>query len=229
MAKKKIYVGDEIEARAKTLPPDKFIYQEDNVVLSGSELVPGHSGRMTPLIISPAQFSPRSLQKIRDWLKMFGLQNEDVLANLVQALAGVISIDSKMRQKLYSVFRKTQIAKLQKNIEAIQTAMSLIWSDGLQLQAPYGLLQKQEQVFIKYRNQLKSQHTDVHKLLYRELYPVLLRFDEIDIKPADQNRMLRELFRLFEYEEFSSEGAEHSKMNRAKKINFDTRKWFSDP
>lgn len=227
MAKKKKYAGDEINTRGKILPPDQFLYEENDVVLIGSNLLPGHSGLMTPQIISPAIFLSQSLKKIRDWLITYGLQNDDVLANRVQGLASVISIDSGTRQKLYSVFRKIQLDKLQKNIEAIRTAMNLIWSDGLQLQAPYDLLKKQEQVFSKYFNQLESQHTDVHKLLYHELYPVVLHFDEVKIKRADQDRMLRDLFRLFEYEDFAMKVTDQSMVNRAKKINNSTRDWFS--
>ena len=229
MAKSKKHIGDKFGETRITLPPDQFIYQEDDVILLGCEMGAGGTGKMTPRIISTGIFLPESLQNIRLWLEQFGLQTDDVLANRVQSLAGVISIDSNKRQALFARFRETQIAKLDKCIESIQTAMHKIWSDGLYLDEPYGLLQKREQLFTKYRRQLKSQHTDVHKLLYRELYPVLLHFDDLKIIMEDQNRMLLELFKLFKYEDFEQEVKDTSMINRAKKINYSTRKWFSNP
>lgn len=226
MGKKEKEVHDRFGETKILLPPDQFIYEEDDVVLLGYELVPGESGRLTPLIISKAQFSPDSLIKIRGWLEKYDL-DDDILANRLQALAGVISIDSEMRQKLFSKFRNVQIAKLDRYIEAIENAMHMIWSDGLYLSEPYGLLQDQKKTYEEYRGQLDSQHTDVHKLLYRELYPVLCRFDDLEIKMADQHRMLRELFKLFKYEDFNLEVEDTSMINRVKKINYDTRKWFS--
>ncbi|MCH7575210.1 MAG: hypothetical protein IIA59_08810 [Candidatus Marinimicrobia bacterium] len=227
MAKGKKTIGDRVGETEIALPPDKFVYQDDDGVLLGNSLMPGSSGRMTPLIISNAQFLPKSLKKIRVWLEKYSLQKDDVLANLVQALTGVISMDSEARLEFYRVFRETQLSKVHKQIEAIQTAMHLISSDDLRLQKPYKLLQKREKLLTAYQSQLKSQHADVHKLLYRELYPVLLRFDELNIKPADQDRMLHDLFRLFEYEDFAMKVTDQSMVNRAKKINNSTRDWFS--
>ena len=226
MGKKEKEVHDKFGKTEIILPPDQFIYEEDDIILLGYELVPGGSGRTTPLIISKTQFSPDSLKNIRTWLEKYD-QDDDILANRVQALAGVISINGEKRQKLFSKFRNIQIAKLDKYIEAIKTAMHLIWSDGLYLSEPYGLLQDQKKIYEVYRRQLRSQRKDVHKLLYRELYPVLCRFDDLGIKMADQHRMLRELFKLFEYEDFKLEVKDTSMIKRAKKINYDTRKWFS--
>lgn len=116
MAKKKKNIGDKFEETPITLPPDQFIYQEDDVVLIGHGLGPVGSGRMTPSIISAGIFLPESLQRIRVWLEMFDLQDDHVLANRAQTLAGVISIESEKRQELFARFRETQIAKLDKYI-----------------------------------------------------------------------------------------------------------------
>jgi hypothetical protein len=181
-------------------PPERFYYKFKHITL----LAEGLSS--IPTVTTHRVLRASTVNKVYDWEKRNNLQKTTAFewVELIKPLVHIFDLTEKLRKQLFSEYLETHEAKLVEAIEATKRAIDQVYNDEVRLIGQYNQLNVQLQLYEDTLKQFKDKHkrTGKYKLLYDALNPLVNKFESEGITHYRQERLLAELFEIFEFDDF---------------------------
>ena len=180
-------------------PPEMFQYEADGYIVFVNIL----EDYVTVKPSSSRVYESRDYDLIHKWVNCVLIDGKVCeWENILLPIINYFKIDPETRKNLYSIFRDSTLAKINKSLRAAQGLYKFSKSKWQDLIAERRFIDARINGYKSIQKKLKRERSGPYKFLYPLLRPLFLKLQNEGFSDLDQCRKVGELFVLGEFDDF---------------------------